>query len=211
MKDTGATTGIAASSLQTRAAIRARSAPLADLDTQLMLQVREGSAEAANALVRRNFERVARYISRVVRHPRCVEDLTQDVFVYVLKSAPRYEPTAKFSTWLYRIATNAARNYLNQACVRKQRAPDGETPALEPVDRSESGPEHRLTLSELRDRVSAAISSLPLNQRIALTLFQYEDLSYEQIAAVLDTTIEAVRCLLKRAREALREQLAGLI
>jgi RNA polymerase sigma-70 factor (ECF subfamily) len=184
---------------------------LRDLDTQLMLQVQAGSAEAANALIRRNFERVSRYIARIVRHPRYVEDLTQDVFLQVLKHAPRYEPAARFSTWLYRIATNTALNYLNQAYVRKQRDARGELPEPQIPDRVAAPPEQRISLDELRERIAGAISSLPVNQRVALTLFQYEELSYGQIAVVLETTVESVRCLLKRARDGLRAQLRGLI
>lgn len=190
----------------------ARAESLADFDTQLMLRVREGSSEAANALVRRNFDRVSRYISRVVRDSRSVEDLTQDVFLQVHKSAQRYEPTAKFSTWLYRIATNIALNYLNQAYVKKRRdrnRDDYGEPEI--ADRADSSPERQFSLDELRDRVSAAVSALPIKQRIALTLFQYEELSYEQIASVLGTTVESVRCLLTRARAALRASLDGLL
>lgn len=192
---------------------KARADALADLDTQMMLQVRQGNAEVANSLVRRNFTRVSRYISRVVRDPRSVEDLTQDVFLQVLKSAHRYEPTARFSTWLYRIATNTALNHLNQAYVKKQRDRTRESDNGQPeiVDRSNSSPERQLSLDELRIRVSAAVSTLPVKQRIALTLFQYEGLSYEQIASVLDTTVESVRSLLSRARAALRAKLSGLL
>ena len=187
----------------------ARQAYLADLDTQLMLQVREGNVEAANLLVSRNAERVSRYIARIVRHPRAVEDLTQDVFLHVLKGAKRYEPTAKVSTWLYRIATNVAQNYLAQAYVKRQRASEGQDAEI--ADRTEATPDRRMSLDELRDRVSAAIGGLPVNQRIALTLFEYEGLSYEQIATVLDSTVDAVRCMLRRAREALRAELRGLV
>ena len=203
--------GLSKPGRQTPAKADAPSGVLSDFDTQLMLQVREGNPDAANALMRRNFDRVSRFIARVVRNPRPIEDLTQDVFYQVLKSAPRYEPNAKFSTWLYRIATNTARNYLSQAYVRKRRDQDPETGKPDPVDRAGSSPDRQLSLDELQARVSAAISSLPVNQRIALTLFQYEELSYEQIATVLDTTVESVRCLLKRGRESLRRKLSGLV
>jgi len=184
---------------------------LADFDTQLMLQVRDGSVEAGNLLIRRNLERVYRYIARVVRNPRPVEDLTQDVFLQVLKNAPRYEPTARFSTWLYRIATNTALNYLSQAYTKMPRDAEVSAGAARVADRAESGPERQMSLEELRAKVSGAINELPAKQRVALTLFQYEELSYEQIAAVLDTTVEAVRCLLKRARDTLRAKLEGLL
>jgi RNA polymerase sigma-70 factor (ECF subfamily) len=183
---------------------------LADFDTQLMLQVREGAADASNMLLRRNFARVARYISRVVRDPRVVEDLSQEVFLQVLANAGRYEPAAKFSTWLYRIATNTALNHLNQAYIRRRaKEPSGVTIDV-PDNRPETVPDRRMDLHELKNRVSQAVGELPIRQRIALTLSEYEELSYQQIAAVMEVTVEAVRCLLARARATLRRKLAGL-
>lgn len=187
-----------------------QSAVLADLDTQLMLQVRGGDRDAAGALIRRNTERVARYISRLVRDERTVEDLTQDVFLQALRQAERYEPTARVSTWLYRIATNTALNYLKRPSVR-QRPMLEERDTFDVPDCRLAPPDRQMSLDELRDRVAAAIDSLPVNQRIALTLFQYEDCSYEQIAEVLNVTIEAVRSLLTRARTSLRTALGDLM
>jgi RNA polymerase sigma-70 factor (ECF subfamily) len=193
---------------------------LADLDTQLMLALRAGDTSAGNTLVRRNFERVAGYLGRLIRDPVPVEDLAQEVFLQVFKSAPRYEPTARFSTWLYRIATNAARNYLTRSGRRQQRrfgsvepgARAGPDRRIEPAQtRSDATPDQHLSLDEMRARVAAALGSLPVNQRIALTLFEFEGLSYEQIAAILEVSVDAVRGLLKRAREGLRPLLRELL
>jgi len=195
-------------------------AALADLDTQLMLALHDGDTSAGNALVRRNFERVAGYLTRLIGDPAPVEDLAQDVFLQVFKSARRYEPTARFSTWLYRIATNAARNYLTRSTRRQQlRAgsvesagrPDLDRPAEPAETRSDAAPDRHLTLDEMRAQVAAALGSLPVNQRIALTLYEFEDLSYEQIAAILELSVEAVRGLLKRARHNLRPLLRELL
>ncbi|MGD8452417.1 MAG: sigma-70 family RNA polymerase sigma factor [Phycisphaerae bacterium] len=183
--------------------------PPSDFDTQLMLQVQAGDTEAANKLVRRNFQRVSRYIARVVRNAAAVEDLTHDVFLRVLRNPQGYQPKAKFSTWLYRIATNAALNYVGQA-HEKRRSDAGDEVTVRIPARGDSSPDHRLSLGELRAGVSAAISSLPIKQRIALTLYEYEEFSYEQIAIVLDSTADAVRCQLRRAREALRAKLSSL-
>ncbi|MEW6253686.1 MAG: sigma-70 family RNA polymerase sigma factor [Planctomycetota bacterium] len=184
--------------------------PLADLDTQLMLRVREGDREAANALIRRNGERITRYISRLVRDPRAAEDLAQDVFVQALSRPERYEPTARVLTWLYRVATNLAMNYLKQPAVRR-RASTAPDQSLNVPDRSQPAPDGRLSLTELRRQVSEAIGRLPVNQRIALTLCEYEECSYEQIAAVLEVSVEAVRSMLQRARTTLRRELDGLL
>jgi RNA polymerase sigma-70 factor (ECF subfamily) len=182
--------------------------PLADLDTQIMLQVRAGNRDAAATLIRRNRERIARYLARLIRDPRTVEDLTQDVFLHALAHAGHFTPTATVTTWLYRIATNAALNYLKQPSVRRQ-APEPAQGLWEIADQHEPTPERRLNLEELREHVLQALEHLPLNQRVALALFQYEDCSYEQIAAVLDVTVEAVRSLLMRARTTLRRELHG--
>lgn len=183
---------------------------LADLDTQLMLQARAGDTDSASALIRRNSGRIARYITRLVGSRRPVEDLTQDVFLQALTHADRYEPSAKVSTWLYRIATNTALNYLKQAHVKRQ-APAPPEGFFEPADPTAAPPDGQLTLDELRSQVAQALAALPLKQRVALTLFQYEDCSYEQIATVLDVSVEAVRSLLMRARTTLRGRLNGLL
>lgn len=193
-----------------RAHTAAAPAALSDLDTQLMLQVRDGNQEAAGTLIRRNFDRVARYVGRVVRNPRQVEDLTQDVFLQVLTFADRYEPTAKFSTWLYRVATNTALHYLDRARVRRRSSEGRGGTEIDVADHNGDGPDHKLTLDELRQKVSNAIADLPPNQRVALTLYEYEGLSYGQIAAVLDVTTDAVRALLLRARTTLRGKLQEL-
>lgn len=184
---------------------------LLDFDTQLMLQVGQGDEQAAGMLVRRNFERVSRYMSRLVRNATLVEDLTQDVFLSVLAHAAEYEPRAKFTTWLYRIATNRALSHMRQASVRRQFGEAyGSTRADEHED-AELTPDRKADVDELRRRVCEALGALPIKQRVALTLFEYENLSYEQISAVVDVTVEAVRSLLTRARAALRRDLAGLL
>jgi len=82
---------------------------------------------------------------------------------------------------------------------------------MEVMDRSAPAPDRQMSLDELRQQVAGAVGALPMNQRVALTLFEYEDCSYEQIAAILDVTVEAVRCLLMRARTQLRARLQGLL
>ena len=186
------------------------SPPVADLDTQLMLQIRDGNREAANTLYRRNQLRIARYIARIVGRGHCAEDLTQDVFLQAITHAHQYQPTAKVTTWLYRIATNRALNHL-KGCNVSRHAGQSDVVPLEVADNRNATPDQHMNLDELRCQVASAISGLPINQRIALTLFEYEQCSYEQIATVLDVTVEAVRSLLMRARATLRCQLRKLV
>jgi RNA polymerase sigma-70 factor, ECF subfamily len=183
---------------------------LADFDTQLMLQARSGNRDAANSLVHRNFDRISRYVARLVGNRGPVEDLTQEVFLQALSHAAQYQPTAKVATWLYRIATNICLNHLKQAHLRRTApSPTAEAPDL--PDNTELSPERQISLDELRQQVARAVNALPIKQRIALTLFEYEQCSYEQIAAVLDTSVESVRSLLMRARTLLRARLRNVI
>ena len=184
--------------------------PLADFDTQLMLLVCQGDEDAARRLLNRNFAKVARFIGKIVQTPRAVEDLTQETFVRAFRAKDRYEPTARFQTWVYRIAINVARNYLDRAEVRRTSPRDPSDLALF-RDASCPNPEADLDTAEVRQQVTAAIAALPVGQRIPLTLFELEDMSYEQIAAVMEITVEGVRARLLRARQTLREQLRHLL
>ena len=211
MKRTAAISGTSRAPARTPAKQAARPPVTADFDTQLMLQVRAGSQDAANALMRRNFAWVSRYIARIIRNGACAEDLTQDVFLKVLKSASRYKPTAKFSTWLYRIATTTSLSYLAKERGKKDRGRHSDAEESEVPDRREVAPERQVSRDEMKARISAAIRSLPVKQHIAMTLFVNEQLSYEQIATILDTTVDGVRSLLKRGRERLRPKLGDLL
>jgi RNA polymerase sigma-70 factor (ECF subfamily) len=183
---------------------------VADLDTQLMLRVRAGDQEAAAALVRRNLERVSRFVARIVRDSRHVEDIAQEIFLQVLSAAPRYQPTARFSTWLYRIATNAALDHLQQPYQRRRREAGDESWSRF-ADEAQPEPDQNLSLAELKNQINAAMANLPVNQRVALTLFEFEGLSYEQISAIMDVSVDGVRALLARARRTLRTELKGLL
>jgi len=183
---------------------------LADLDTQLMLQAQAGDREAADSLVRRNFTRISGYIGHLIGDRRQAEDLTQDVFMRALGRAGRYAPTAKAGVWLYRMATNAAFNYAKKPGT-KRRAAEPLEGHWEPTDRHASAPDQLVDLDERRAQVAAALRALPINQRVALTLFLHGGCTYEQIGSVLDVTVEAVRSMLRRARTELRARLDGLL
>ena len=143
------------------------------------------------------------------------EDVGQQVFLRVWKSAARYEPTAKFTTWLYTITRNLVFNELRRRKHRPVTSLDAEAEAggmhgdafgrLE--DSQAAAPDASLLETELQGAISAAISQLPEAQRLALVLRRYEDLSYEEIAAALNQTVPGVKSLLFRARTLLREKL----
>ena len=142
-----------------------------------------------------------------------VEDLAQEVFLRVYRTAARYEPSAKFTTWLYRIAANLSFNVLRsrkKAQVRQLRtaeSDDSDSFTEDVEDDRHLPPHERLDQEELRQKIAAAIQDLPENQRVAIVLNKYEDKSYEEIAEVLDCSTMAVKSLLSRARMNLKSVL----
>jgi len=174
-----------------------------------MLRFQGGDEDAFDELVRRNAHKVHALVFRFLGDPGAVEDLTQEVFLRVYRTAKRYKPTAKFSTWLYRIAANLSFNVLRS---RKRDRPaqldasseEGEPYFRDVPDESAEMPHEGISATELGSKVAQAIGGLPENQRIAITLNAYEHKSYEDIAAVLDCSPMAVKSLLSRARWNLR-------
>jgi RNA polymerase sigma-70 factor (ECF subfamily) len=177
-----------------------------------MLQVKRGCTEAFACLQERFAPRVFGYFCRLLRDRVEAEDLTQEVFLRLYRSRDRYQPRARFATWVFHITQNVARNALRSRrrhpCVRL----DPEGPAgrglLEEllVDRggTPSGPLER---DELAGVVRAAVAELAGRQRTALELHQFHDRTYAEVAAELDMTPKAAKSLLYRARNQLREAL----
>ncbi len=186
-------------------------------DVLWMMRIRGGDRDAFAELVECHQQRVVGTVARMLgRDAADAEDIGQQVFLRLWKSAPRYEPTAKFTTWLYTIARNLVFNELRR---RKHRPsisldadPSGETSGHEGSARLEdtqaAGPDATLLEAELQQAITSAIEHLPETQRLAIVLRRYEELSYEEIAAVLNLTVPAVKSLLFRARVLLRERLA---
>jgi RNA polymerase sigma-70 factor (ECF subfamily) len=195
----------------------ASSGPTADeQDVLWMLRVRGGDRQAFSELVECHQLRVVGTVARMLGADAAdAEDIGQQVFLRVWKSAARYEPTAKFTTWLYTITRNLVFNELRR---RKHRpvtsldavtAPDGAEGAVQQFrDLRAVSPDSALLESELQDAIAEAIASLPETQRMAIVLRRYEELSYEEIGSVLDLTAPAVKSLLFRARLLLREKLS---
>lgn len=173
-------------------------------EIEWMARIRDGDMEAFRLLVEAHQSRVINTISKLLGSDAEAEDLAQQVFIRVWRSAARYQPTAKFTTWLFRITRNLVFNELRR---RKHFADQGEDPP-EPAERAECEPDRVLLEDELQQAIQTAIQELPEAQRMAIVLRRYEEMPYEEIARVMGTTVPAVKSILFRARAELRERLA---
>ena len=186
-------------------------------DILWMMRIRAGDREAFAELVECHQQRVVGTIARMLGGDAAdAEDIGQQVFLRVWKSAPRYQPTAKFTTWLYTITRNLVFNEMrrrkHRPVVSLDADPPGESGGSEGSGRIEdtqaAGPDSTLLEAELQQAITHAIAQLPEAQRLAIIMRRYEELSYEEIASVLNLTVPAVKSLLFRARVLLREKLA---
>ena len=181
-----------------------------DRDVALMLRVRDGDEEAFAELVRRNVRHVHALVYRFLREGSEVDDITQDVFLRIYRNAGNYQPTAKFSTWLYRIVANMCFNVMRSRKNRRQVSLDAgrdDDRYHDLPDEQVSMPTDRLDREELARHVAEAIEKLPDQQKAAIILNRYQNKNYAEIAEVLDTTTMAVKSLLSRARTNLRQHL----
>ena len=183
-------------------------APPASADAELVVQLQEGSEAAFRTLVERYQNRVYRTVLTLLRSPEEAEDVAQEVFVEVYQTIGRFRGEASLTTWLYRLATSRALKNLRRARAKKRFAyftsllSPGNRVLYEPTDH-----EHPQAHLEGREQVAmllAHIARLPDQQQVAFTLRHEQELSYEEIAAVLNTTVPAVESLLFRARKTLR-------
>jgi RNA polymerase sigma-70 factor (ECF subfamily) len=178
-------------------------------DAALMAEVARGDTVAFERLVERHQALVIGTVGRMLGSNSEVEDVAQQVFIRVWKGAPRYRPTAKFTTWLLTITRNLV---FNEARRRKRHPADtldvheGEE-ALGLTDPARHVPDEELLQAELQLAIERAILALPEKQRMAVVLRRYEGKSYEEIGEVLGLTVAAVKSLLFRARTELRSAL----
>lgn len=182
-------------------------------DIELMICVKQGDAACFALLLERYRESIVRYLYRMTQSREVAEELAQEVFVRVYLSRARYQPTAKFSGWIFRIATNLAFNWIrNHRHERGQESTDGwSQPRLRrqfPDQRPRADEE--LVRQALREEVRRAVAALPPRQRAVVVLHKYEDLGYEQIARILGCSLQAVKSMMFRAHETLRARLAHL-
>ena len=178
-------------------------------DIRLMRLVADGNTTAFEKLVEQHQALVAGTVARMLSSNSDVEDIAQQVFVRVWKSAGRYVPRAKFTTWLLKITRNLVFNEMRRA-KRHPRVPVQIEPEAEEMplkDEATATPDATLLQAELQSAIETAITLLPETQRMALVLRRYEELSYEEISDVLDLSVPAVKSLLFRARTELRERL----
>jgi RNA polymerase sigma factor (sigma-70 family) len=179
-------------------------------DVRLMQLVGRGDTGALEELIERHQSLVAGTVARMLGSNSDVEDIAQQVFIRVWKSARRYVPRAKFTTWLLKITRNLVFNELRRS-KRHAHVPLQTNPGTEefPVkDEVNPAPDASLLETELQQAIEQAITQLPESQRMALILRRYEQLSYEEISEVLDLSVPAVKSVLFRARTELRARLS---
>ena len=184
-----------------------------DPDAVVMLRVKRGDATAFSGLVEKYKQPVINLCWRTLGDPTEAEDLAQNAFVQAYKSAPRYEASAKFSTWLFTIARNLCLNEIRRRARHPADSLDqtyddsDDQPVHQVEDRRVVAPPDELLRGELEQKVEVAIQSLPENQRTALLLCRQDDLSYEEMGKILDCSVSAVKSLIHRGRETIKLKL----
>ena len=184
-----------------------------DYDAELMLRVKEGDTASFDALLEKHRLPVIHFLYRMVQNQPVAEELAQDVFLRVYRSRGTYEPTAKFTTWLFRIATHLALNALrdgkNERTQERLDERTDDVPVRQVPDGKPSVEQAMVYQTRLAE-VRAAITTLPEKQKAAVLMHKYEEMEYSQIAKVLNCSESAVKSLLFRAYETLRARLAHM-
>jgi RNA polymerase sigma-70 factor (ECF subfamily) len=190
-----------------------RVAAASDQDVRLMLAFREGSLEAFEELFSRHARAMVNFAYRYVRDRAVAEELAQEIFLRVHDAAWSYRPSARFTTWLYRIATNVCLNEVRRPRFKAphdsldaERAEPGAEPPIDLPDRN-PGPEAQALRRDRSRVLKQALESLPEKQRLAFILNKYAELSYTEVAEVMRTSEKAVKSLIHRAKEGLAAKL----
>lgn len=189
-------------------------APHKPSDEALMQQLACGSHAAFEELLARYEAQVITFCYAFVRNREAAEDLAQETFLRVFRNSKRYQPVAKFTTWLYRIAANLCINELKKHKLRQNRSldePAGPDPEgskiIERIASNEPTPLNDAERHEAQKLISTAIDHLPDDQRTTLIMVEYHHMQYQEIAEILDVTVSAIKMRVKRARETLRQTL----
>jgi RNA polymerase sigma-70 factor, ECF subfamily len=187
-----------------------------DIDSQLVARAQRGDKRAFELLVEKYQRKLARLLSRFVRDPAEVEDVTQEAFIKAYRALPGFRGDSAFYTWLYRIGINTAKNYL---IALRRRAPTSNEVGAEEAEgyddaeqlRDIDTPESQLLSKEIAETMNATIADLPEELRTAIQLREIEGMSYEDIAQIMNCPIGTVRSRIFRAREAIAEKLRPLL
>ena len=187
--------------------------PENDRAIALMSLVASGDEPAFRQLVERHQHAVVGTIAKMLRDPVEAEDLAQQVFIRVWKHAGRWTPDAKFTTYLFTITRNLVYNESRRRSRRREVSSDARQDAkgYEPESDRRHEPDAEAERAEMHEEIDAVIAELPEAQRIAVILYSYESMPYEEIATVLGTSVSSVKSLLFRARSTLREKLSHLM
>ena len=184
-----------------------------DTDKELVRRVKKGDRDAFDLLFSRYQHKILNLVSRYLRDPQDVEDVAQEAFIKAFRALPRFRGDSAFYTWLYRIAINTAKNHL----VTRGRRPPGTDVDVEDAEHFDGNDALRESESpeSARDQLSAeidgAIADLPDDLRSAVTLREFDGLSYEQIAEIMDCPVGTVRSRIFRARESIDKRIEPLL
>ncbi|MBD3649562.1 MAG: RNA polymerase sigma factor RpoE [Pseudomonadales bacterium] len=185
-----------------------------ETDRQLVERVQRGDKRAYDLLVAKYQHKIVGLVSRYLRDQDEVLDVTQEAFIKAFRALPRFRGDSAFYTWLYRIAINTAKNHL----VSKSRRPpdtdidvdEGEFQDNTAVLKDIENPENALATDQLQSVVFKAIDDLPEELKVAVTLREFEGLSYEEIAEVMECPVGTVRSRIFRAREAIEKKIQAI-
>ncbi|MDB9948885.1 RNA polymerase sigma factor RpoE [Porticoccaceae bacterium] len=184
-------------------------------DQQLVVRVQKGDKRAFDLLVLKYQYKVHAIVARFIRDSDEVRDVVQEAFIKAYRALPKFRGDSQFYTWLYRIAVNTAKNYL----VARSRRPPSSDVDLDDAEyysgsdqlKDHSSPENQLFRDQLEVAINQAIVELPEDLRTAVTLREYEGLSYEDIAAVMDCPVGTIRSRIFRGREAIDARVIELV
>jgi len=184
-------------------------------DQQLVVRVQKGDKRAFDLLVLKYQYKVHAIVARFIRDSDEVRDVVQEAFIKAYRALPKFRGDSQFYTWLYRIAVNTAKNYL----VARSRRPPSSDVDLDDAEyysgsdelKDHSSPENQLFRDQLEVAINQAIIELPEDLRTAVTLREYEGLSYEDIAAVMDCPVGTIRSRIFRGREAIDARVVELV
>lgn len=203
--------------VRTGAGLGARAQIDPDSDAALMLRLAAGDEACFTLLAQKYHRPMIHFLFRMVRNQAVAEELAQEVFLRVYRSRESYRAEAKFSTWLYRIATNLAVNYARD--TRRERgaqtvyldAPDEETGTTPDVADDRPNVEQRLMRDQRMAAIRMQVMALPERQRAAVLMHKYQDMDYRQIGEVLKLSESATKSLLFRAYQTLRDTLKDFV